>query len=65
MFKITQKYVLEPIFRRVGTATASFLVSVGLSQDLARPTEMVIVAVLGVGLDLVNSYFDKNPKPKK
>lgn len=45
--------VLRPIIDRIGTATASSLVAIGLTQTEAQNVVLAITMIAGVGVDLI------------
>ncbi|QCS37268.1 hypothetical protein [Tortoise microvirus 77] len=59
MFKKLGTNVMFPLFGRVGTAAATWLVSLGADSDLAAQVSVGIIAALLIGLDLCSSWLGR------
>jgi hypothetical protein len=59
MFAVIYEQLLYPLLRRAGTVLATYLVSSGVAQDTASSIANGVVALMLVGVDLINSHKAK------
>jgi len=57
MFSIFSQEVFAPLYRRIGTASASALVAIGVQTEPANQIALGVVAALGILHDLALSHI--------
>lgn len=51
------KYVLEPVWSRVGTAVAGAMIGYGLNADLSHATGAFVIAGAGLAYDWIAHFL--------
>lgn len=54
--------IIEPVSRRLGTAVSGALIGYGVAADEANLIGSALVVVVGIGSDLLLSYFDRKAR---
>jgi len=62
MLGILSGEIFEPIIRRLGTASATYLVTVGVHADVANDVKLGIIAVAGITVDLMFSHLARKAR---
>lgn len=57
LFKSLGEEVVKPLFRRMGTFMATYIVASGVPSDTAETIVLGVVAGAGVIFDLATSHF--------
>lgn len=58
--KFFYEQIATPLIRRVGSVGAGVALTYGVTASEATAIELAIVAIGGIGIDLVNSYKNRN-----